>query len=82
MKKCKFEDKVIDYLEGQLLPQDLYNFEKHLPSCELCQNEIVDLKNLYKVLENDEIPIPEPEFFDNLKIKIRQRKITCKKHLV
>jgi len=76
MKICKdFKNKIVDFIENQLVDEEYKKFEVHLRQCDKCQREYLALKNLYKVLDRDEVILPENEFFDNLKAKVRQKEI-------
>jgi hypothetical protein len=75
----EFNKKIIDYLEHQLSDEDEKVFSEHLKHCEQCQKDYAKLKNLYALLDKDEVILPEQEFFENLKIKIRQKTLIIKK---
>lgn len=78
MKNCKYRDKVINYIDGQLNYQEAYDFESHLKTCGSCQKEIIEFKRVYEILDNDEVPVPEQGFFDKLRIRIRMKEIILK----
>jgi len=74
MNTClKFEKKILDFIENQLTEQEFLKFNEHLRHCPHCQREYASVKRLYKIFAKDEVILPEPDFFDNLKIKIRQK---------
>jgi anti-sigma factor RsiW len=73
-KRCK--EKLLDYLEHQLGDAEHREIEEHLQQCSLCQKEYLSLKKLYGILDRDEVIQPEEQFFDDLKVRVRQKDIT------
>lgn len=83
MSICKdFKSKVLDYMENQMNEAEHMKFDEHLKQCSSCQKEYASLKILYEVLDRDEVVLPENEFFDNLKIRVRQKDITPRRSYV
>jgi len=82
MKRCMIGGKIIDYIEGLLSDKDRLDFENHLKFCNYCQKEIEEYKKLYDIFKYDEVPAPEQEFFEKLKIKGHQREIVYKRYPV
>jgi predicted anti-sigma-YlaC factor YlaD len=77
MNTCKkFKGKLLDYLEHQLSDAEHREFDEHLQQCSLCQKEYRALTKLYNILDKDKVILPEAQFFDDLKIKVRQKDIT------
>lgn len=77
MRICKeFKRKILDFIEHHMDENEYKKFEEHLNQCSLCQKEHASLMNLYGVLEKDEVILPENEFFENLKVRVRQKDIT------
>jgi len=72
----KFKGKLLDYLEHQLSNTEHRKFEEHLQQCSLCQKEYLSLKKLYGILDRDEVILPEAQFFDDVKVTVRQKDIT------
>jgi predicted anti-sigma-YlaC factor YlaD len=73
-KKCK--EKLLDYLEHLLSDAEQKEFEEHLQQCSSCQKEYLSLKKLYGILDRDEVILPETQFFDDLKVTVRQKDST------
>jgi anti-sigma factor RsiW len=77
MNTCKkMRGKLLDYLEHQLSDTEHREMKEHLQQCSLCQKEYLSLKKLYGILDRDEVILPEAQFFDDLKVKVRQKDIT------
>ncbi|MGB9719984.1 MAG: hypothetical protein ACPL28_00685 [bacterium] len=81
MKNCRFKDKVIDYFEGLMDNQGRTIFGNHLRDCVTCQEELSAIQKIYKIIDKDEIPIPEKEFFERLKDDIRRKEISFRRPL-
>ncbi|MCX7995858.1 MAG: zf-HC2 domain-containing protein [candidate division WOR-3 bacterium] len=79
MKNCKKQDWIIAYIEDLMPKEQRILFEQHLKECALCQRELFEYQKIYNVLKKDEIILPEPEFFEKLKEKIRKEEITIKR---
>lgn len=76
MKACaRIRKELIDYLEGNLNKKEERVVIEHLAACPKCAAELQELKNLYGVLKEDEVILPEKEFFDNLLKELRQKEI-------
>jgi len=79
MKLCqRFKRKLIDYVEGNLTEEENRIFNEHLEFCGRCRAELKELKELYSVLEYDEVQLPENEFFEGLLDGLRRREIRLK----
>lgn len=76
---AEFKRKIIDYIENQLIEHEHKKFKEHLQYCEQCQSEYSRVKRLYEVLDKDEVILPENEFFENLRTKVRQKKIVLRR---
>ncbi len=76
----EFRKNIVDFIENQVSDQQGKRFREHLHSCELCQNEYSKVVKLYKILNEDEVVLPEKEFFDNVKAKVRQRELVLPKY--
>lgn len=81
MKDCKDKERLIDFLEGTMSPEELTLFKKHLEECDLCRNESIELKKLYDLIDKDEVLLPEREFFEQLKENIRKKEIPLRKSI-
>ncbi len=80
MKTCHFREKIIDYLEGCLSEKDRVLFEEHIKTCSVCQRDLLELKNLYQVLNSaDAVVTPESVFFDSLRERIHKQEIALKR---
>ena len=74
MRQCrKYRDKLLDYIEQELSQKELTELKEHLKQCPECKQEYEALSNLYLLLENDEVELPAPQFFDRLKKRVRQQ---------
>ena len=69
----EFNKKIIDYIENQLTEYEHKKFKEHLQRCKQCQGEYNRVKKLYEILDKDAVILPEQEFFENLKIRVRQK---------
>ncbi len=79
MKECKeFCARISDFVKGMMSAEDKKKLEEHLKQCAFCQKEYEATVKLFGFLDRDAVPMPEPEFFENLKTKIRQRVILTK----
>jgi len=79
MSTCtEFKRKILDFIEGHLEEDERTIFEKHLRHCNQCHREYTSVKKLYETLSQDEVVLPSQQFFDNLKIKIKQKKIVAR----
>jgi hypothetical protein len=73
MNICKrFKRYVCEYIEKTLSQEDLASFKSHIEHCDDCQAELSRALKFYETLDKDIVPEPEPAYFDNLKIKIRE----------
>lgn len=53
MDKCsQFTDKLSAYIDNELSPSELDELERHIGSCDLCQNEIQSLKSTKHTLKS------------------------------
>ncbi len=74
MRICvEFKRRIVDFVENQLTEQESTRFNEHLLSCKQCQAEYSKVKKLYEILKKDEVVLPEKEFFDNLRLAVRQK---------
>ncbi|MEO0122579.1 MAG: zf-HC2 domain-containing protein [candidate division WOR-3 bacterium] len=79
MKECKNKILILEYIEGLMTPEQRLLFEEHLGGCEECRRELSEYRKLYELIDKDEIPLPENEFFKRIKENIRREKITLKR---
>ncbi|MEO0189508.1 MAG: zf-HC2 domain-containing protein [candidate division WOR-3 bacterium] len=79
MKECKNKILILEYIEGLMTPEQRLLFERHLSGCEECRRELSEYKKLYELIDKDEIPLPEKEFFERIKENIRKEKIHLKR---
>ncbi|OPX18266.1 hypothetical protein BXT86_02095 [candidate division WOR-3 bacterium 4484_100] len=74
MRQCrKYRDKLLDYIEQELSQKEQAELMEHLKHCPECKREYEALSNLYQMLENDEVELPAPQFFERLKERVRQQ---------
>lgn len=58
MKCNEISDKLSLYIDNELSDEEMHLMEEHLQSCEKCQNELEEYKNLISVLQS--LPEEEP----------------------
>jgi len=58
MKCDEINDRLSLYIDNELSPEEMRQVEEHLQSCEICQKEYEDYKNLISVLNG--LPEEEP----------------------
>uniref|UniRef100_A0A7C4TAD6 Zf-HC2 domain-containing protein n=1 Tax=candidate division WOR-3 bacterium TaxID=2052148 RepID=A0A7C4TAD6_UNCW3 len=75
MKRCRFNKRIIDYIEDLMTEQDRFAFENHLKTCKDCEKEVSQIKKIYEILDREEVPMPSREFFEGLKSQIRIKRI-------
>jgi len=78
----EFENKLVAFIENQLTSEEHRKFEDHLKSCSICQKEYAAIGKLYEILNRDEVKLPAPDFFESLKIKVRQKVIVPRRSYV
>ena len=79
MKECKeFGARILDFAEGQMSLEEKRKFQDHLKQCAFCQQEYETTSKLINILDQDKVVMPEGEFFENLRTKVRQRVIFTK----
>ena len=63
------------YLDGELHGKSLREMENHLASCSTCQNEIMELRSVSKLLQASPIPesIPVERFITQLALSLPRR---------
>lgn len=71
----RLKENIVDFIEGRVSEDKRVLFDDHLKQCSRCHEEYVSIKKLYEVLDADEVVLPERQFFDNLRLKMRQREI-------
>lgn len=53
------EDRINCYLDGELSPPEMEQFEEHLAGCQACQRELARARALFAVLDGlQEAPVP------------------------
>lgn len=76
MSTCKeFKSRSIDLIEQNVTPQERDRLEKHRTQCASCQREFLELRRLYDVFNKDEVVLPENEYFEHVRTKVRQKTI-------
>jgi len=76
MNICEeFKNRLIDYVENHLSEQEYKRYYEHLRCCRQCQKEYGEVKKLYKILDTDEVVLPEEAFFDDLRSRVRREKM-------
>lgn len=72
MMRCDYQDKLVEYLDGTLSPEEAQSVRAHLADCPACQKEE---KALLVVLSESRAPLPEPTelFWMNFLPLVRER---------
>jgi hypothetical protein len=75
MKDCGYRDCLIDYIEVPLNETRRQEIEEHLQKCPACATEIVRLRRLYGLLNDDPVVVPEPGFWRQVQDRVRQEEV-------
>jgi hypothetical protein len=62
----KFEELLIDFIEGVIEPSDIELVKKHLATCQNCCKKMDEFKEVRKVFNGDTHPEPSPEVLARL----------------
>ena len=74
MRECeRYQQQMIEYLEDQLAGDAYRELLEHIVQCAVCAQEFNRLKQLYRVMDEDEVTLPSVEFFERVKLTSRQR---------
>ncbi len=68
MDCTKIRETLVDYVDNQLDKELHKEVEKHLESCEACQQELSELTEMLAIMKKDTIMMPSP----NLKLRFEQ----------
>lgn len=72
---CKqFEEKIDDYLDQFLSPEEVVEMERHLEECEKCQHNYREIKNMVSALRLIDIEELPENFSENVVNQIKNRK--------
>lgn len=83
MSTCKeFKGRLIDLIEQNLSPEECEKLEKHRAHCTSCQREYLELRRLYDVLDQDDVPLPTDEYFESIRTAARQRAIPFRSSII
>ena len=58
MNECKMHERLMTYYEGELTGAALSKMEQHLLSCEACQAELSQMRNLSSLLQTAPAAVP------------------------
>lgn len=58
MKCNKTQNELIDYVYNQLSPEQSREFEQHVATCQECQTEMTELRQMHNLLSS--VPDPQP----------------------
>ncbi|HEX7321237.1 MAG TPA: zf-HC2 domain-containing protein [bacterium] len=72
MSRCGFSRFVIDYADGVLDPGKRETFQRHLDACPSCQRECAEHRKVIEIMSLDEVPLPDSNYFEDLKVRVRQ----------
>lgn len=80
-KSC--QEKILDYVIGNLRDEEREQLEEHIQSCEACQKDIKELKDIIYKIKNNRNNLPFPgTFMDKVQQKVhlsRKQKNKAKK---
>ncbi|MGB7293899.1 MAG: zf-HC2 domain-containing protein [Thermodesulfobacteriota bacterium] len=62
----KFEELLIDFIEGVIEPSDIELVKKHIATCQNCCKKLDEFKEIKKVYNGDTHPEPSPEVLTRL----------------
>lgn len=69
--------KINDYIDNELLPEEIIAFNKHIKECENCKKELLEAKTtliMVKSLKELKLPDPDENFTLNIIRKIEEEK--------
>jgi predicted anti-sigma-YlaC factor YlaD len=66
---------LIDYLDQNMKKQEYERLTRHLAECRSCRKEYDRIRSLYKILDQEDIPVPDQELFEQIKQQIRQQEV-------
>ncbi len=58
MENCKFEKKLVDYLNGDLPESSHAEMEQHLRACQICSDQLQEMKTIHSMLLERRRPEP------------------------
>ncbi len=61
MKKCNFQNNLIEYIEGSMDSKTKDEIKKHLPECPACSQQLAGLQKVHQLLQNRQRPEPPLE---------------------
>ena len=87
MKKAKFEERIAEYLSGEMSPQQKEELKQILKQNGYELNDLEDLENMFKELDEFRVPEPSKKMDDRFysmieEFKGKERKIEKKKEKV
>lgn len=65
MKCIEIQDQLTDYLENSLSEVANSDIKEHLKSCEICANELEEIKSFLAILESEKIETPSTSLKEN-----------------
>ena len=74
MECKKFEILLLRSLDKVLKGEEKEKLEKHLTGCPLCQEKRKQYQTILDILGREELPDPNPYFWERLQAKIKERK--------
>lgn len=72
-RKCISEDRLIDFVTGDVGDDEAAGIEKHLKECSECRAQIESLKHTLHVAAMDRVPEPEPAYWEHFAGNVRHR---------
>ena len=73
MDHSRAQDRLGDYLDGELTGAELEEIEQHLETCEECRTELASLRETLSMLSGLKKLDPAPDFLQQVNQKIRRR---------
>ncbi|NLW24367.1 MAG: zf-HC2 domain-containing protein [Clostridia bacterium] len=71
---CTFKEKVKDYLEEKLSPNEMEIIEKHLDNCQECQKELDRYLDNKLILETEELEMEDEVLVSKIKARIKGKR--------
>jgi hypothetical protein len=72
-KRCPSEDRLIDYLDGQVEGEEASEIESHLGECPVCAASAEALRRTFDIAAADRVPEPPPAYWEHFGSNVRKR---------
>jgi predicted anti-sigma-YlaC factor YlaD len=81
-KRHRKTEELIDYLEGELTPDEVAEIETHLAECKPCTSYVESLKRTFSLLATDTVPEPPQGYWVHFRKSVRHRIADRRRRLV